>query len=217
VATLAAGMAHEIRNPLSCVKTFAEYLPKKYDDPEFREKFSRIVGQEVGKIENLVKRLLDFAKPPPLAKQPVRISQLVDETVDFLQGSLVNKRIEVVRAYARHDAVVADRTQLKQVFLNLFLNSIQAMERPGCITVSTASEDGHLSVVIADTGTGIAKEHLPRVFDPFYTTKPEGTGLGLSVVHSIVREHGGRVLMDSAPGRGTTVELQLPIHGGGQG
>lgn len=214
VATLAAGMAHEIRNPLSSLKTFAEYLPKKYDEPEFREKFSRIMGQEIGKVNELVQRLLDFAKPQPPQKQRVRVSRVVDETVEFLHGALVGKRIEVVRGYSTQDAIWADPTQLKQAFLNVLLNSIQAMERPGCITVSTVCEDGHLDILVADTGPGIAKEHLPRVFDPFYTTKPEGTGLGLSVVHSIMKEHGGRVLIDSREGGGTTVRMQFPTDGG---
>lgn len=217
VATLAAGMAHEIKNPLSSIKTFAEYLPQKYDDPDFREKFSRIIGQEVGKINALVQRLLEFAKPKPPERQSTRLSQLIDETIEFLHGSFVNKHIEVVRAYTKHDAVWVDPGQMKQVFLNLLMNSVQAMERPGCITISTVAENGHLEVAVADTGPGIDKKDLSHVFDPFYTTKPDGTGLGLSMVHSIVREHDGRVLIDSDIGRGTTVRIQLPIVQGGQG
>lgn len=214
VATLAAGMAHEIRNPLSSIKTFAEYLPKKYDEPEFRDKFSRIVGQEIGKINELVQRLLDFAKPRPPEKRPVHISRIIDETVEFLHGALVGKHIAVVRAYSHQDEILADPTQMKQAFLNVLLNSIQAMERPGCITISSVSENGHLEVMVTDTGPGIAKDDLPRVCDPFYTTKPLGTGLGLSVVHSIVKEHGGRVLIESRVGRGTVVRMQLPVSGG---
>lgn len=217
VATFAAGMAHEVKNPLSSIKTFAEYLPQKYDDPDFREKFARIVGQEVGKINELVQQLLDFAKPREPQKQPVRASRLIDETVEFLQGSLVNKHVTIVRAYSKQDEVWVDPGQMKQVFLNLLMNSVQAMERPGCITISTVAENGHLEVAVADTGRGIPKGDLPRVFDPFYTTKPDGTGLGLSVVHSIIQEHGGRVIIDSGIGRGTTVRIQLPSYGGSNG
>lgn len=211
VATLAAGMAHEIKNPLSSIKTFAEYLPEKYDDPSFREKFARIVSQEVGKINDLVQHLLEFAKPSPPQKQPARVSELIDETVEFLQGTLLNKQIEVVRAYTKQDEVTVDPGQMKQVFLNVLLNSIEAMERPGCISISSVMENGHLEVMVADTGPGIPKKDLPHVFDPFYTTKPMGTGLGLSVAHSIVQEHGGRVAIESDVGRGTTVRIQLPV------
>ncbi len=211
VATLAAGMAHEIKNPLSSIKTFAEYLPEKYDDPSFREKFARIISQEVGKINDLVQRLLDFAKPSQPQKQPVRLSNLIDETVEFLQGTLLSKHIEVVRAYTRDDEVSVDPAQMKQAFLNVLLNSIEAMDHQGCITITTVLENEHLEVIVADTGPGIPKKELPHVFDPFYTTKLTGTGLGLSVVHSIVQEHGGRVAIDSDTGRGTTVRIQLPI------
>ncbi len=215
VATLAAGMAHEIKNPLSSIKTFTEYLPQKYDDPDFREKFARIVSQEVGKINDLVQRLLEFAKPPQPQKQPVRISQLIDETVELLHDRLLSKHIEVARAYTQDDGLCVDPGQMRQVFLNILLNSIDAMDPQGCISIATVAEDGHVDVIIADTGPGIPKKDLARVFDPFYTTKPDGTGLGLSVVHSIVQEHGGRVVLDSDIGRGTTVRIQLPLNRGG--
>ncbi|MBI3324336.1 MAG: hypothetical protein HYZ92_03555 [Candidatus Omnitrophica bacterium] len=213
VSTLAAGMAHEIKNPLTSIKTFVEYLPERYDDPDFREKFTQIVGQEVEKMNHLIQRLLDFAKPSPPRPQPVRLSGLINETLEFLQGNLVSKHIDVVRGYATHDEVLVDPAQMRQVFLNVFLNSIEAMDRPGCITVTTVPVDGHLEVIVADTGRGIPLKHLSRIFEPFYTTKPLGTGLGLSVVHGIIREHGGAISVDSAPGRGTTFRIRLPLYG----
>jgi signal transduction histidine kinase len=211
ISTLAAGMAHEIKNPLASIKTFAEYLPQKGDDPSFRQKFGRIVGQEVEKINALVQRLLEFAKPAQPQKQPTRLSQLIDETVELLQGRLLSQRIELIRAYGDQETVPVDPAQMKQALLNVLLNSIEAMERPGRITIATVPEDGHLDVVVSDTGSGIAKKDLARVCDPFYTTKPAGTGLGLSVVHSIVQEHGGRVAIESDVGRGTTVRIRLPV------
>ena len=217
VAALAAGMAHEIKNPLSSIKTFAEHLPQKYEDPLFREKFARIISQEVGKINQLVQRLLEFAKPAPPQRCPIRLSNLIDETIELLHGPLAQKRIEVVRAYTQRDAVFVDPTQMKQVFLNLLLNSIEAATRPSCVAVTTVAENGHLEVQLADCGPGISPKDLPHVFDPFYTTKPQGTGLGLSVVHSIVREHGGRITLDSQVGRGTTVRIRLPLNGGANG
>jgi len=213
VSTLAAGMAHEIKNPLASIKTFAEYLPEKFDDPAYREKFARIMSQEVDKMNLLVQRLLEFARPTQPRLQSVRLSGVVKETLDFLQGTLLQKQIQVDTQFAETDEVLADPAQLKQVFLNLLLNSVEAIEPPGRVSVFTGQENGHLEVIVADTGHGIPKRDLPHVFDPFFTTKSGGTGLGLSVVHSIVREHGGRVQVDSEVGRGTTVTITLPTNG----
>jgi signal transduction histidine kinase len=210
VATLAAGLAHEIKNPLASIKTFAEYLPERYDEPAFREKFSRIIGQEVERMNALVHRLLDFAKPRPPERRPAHLSELLNETVDLLQDALVRKRIQVCKAYADRDEALVDPGQLKQVFLNVLLNAIEAISGSGQISVGIVPVNGHIEVAITDSGRGIPKHHLSRIFDPFYTTKPEGTGLGLSVVHSIIREHGGRVTIDSREGCGSTVRIQLP-------
>lgn len=213
VATLAAGMAHEIKNPLASIKTFAEYLPEKFDDPAFREKFAKIMGQEVDKMNALVQRLLEFAKPSPPQLGPVKVSDAMKETLEFIHGTLLNRQIQIDASLSEDDEVKADAAQLKQVFLNILLNSVEAMDHPGRITISTARENGHLQVTVADTGPGIAPKDLQHVFDPFYTTKPGGTGLGLSVVHSIIRQHGGRINVKSTVGKGTTVEIQLPANG----
>lgn len=103
---------------------------------------------------------------------------------------------------------------MKQVFLNVLLNGIEAIKNQGCISITTIAENSHVEIVVADTGPGIPRKDLPRVFDPFYTTKSDGTGLGLSVVHSIIQEHGGRITIESDTGRGTTVRIQLPLNGG---
>ncbi len=211
VATLAAGMAHEIKNPLASIKTFAEYLPEKFDDPAYREKFSRIMSQEVDRMNTLVHRLLEFARPAQPELGPVRCSELIKETLDFLQGTLLQKRITVEMRFKGKDEVLADPMQMKQVFLNLLLNSVEAIDPPGKIVMSTTQHNGHVQIAVADSGHGIAKKDLQRVFDPFFTTKSGGTGLGLSVVHSIVREHQGRVAVDSALGKGTTVTITLPV------
>ena len=133
----------------------------------------------------------------------------------MLHGSLLSKHIEVIRAYTYEDNVLVDAGQMKQVFLNVLLNGIEAIKDQGCISIATVAENSHVESVIADTGPGIPRKELPHVFDPFYTTKSDGTGLGLSVVHSIIQEHGGRVMIDSDTGRGTTVRIQLPLNGGG--
>jgi len=211
VGTLAAGLAHEIKNPLASIKTFTEHLDSRYDDPAFRQKFRKIVGGEVERINLIVQQLLEFAKPVPPKLAPVDIPQLVDETLDFMNSELMAHHVEVQRCYAGRATILADSQQLKQVFLNLVLNSLQAMNGNGRLRVSTAVKGSELELTMADNGSGIAAEDLPKVFEPFFTTKTNGTGLGLAVVQGIMKEHGGRIDVESQLGQGTVVKLRLPI------
>lgn len=216
VATLAAGMAHEIKNPLTSIKTFAEYLPQKYDDPQFRDRFAKIMAQEVDKMNALVHRLLEFARPAEPQLKLVSLKRVIDETLDLLQGTLLKNQIQTQTIFDPTDTIYADEGQLKQALLNVILNSIEAMPGPGRIAVSTVRQNGSIAIVVADSGPGIAKKDFQHIFDPFYTTKAGGTGLGLSVVHSIVRQHGGRVAVESEIGKGTTIRMVLPVQQGGQ-
>ncbi|MBI3321506.1 MAG: GAF domain-containing protein [Candidatus Omnitrophica bacterium] len=211
VATLAAGLAHEIKNPLAAIKTFTECLDTRYADSAFRAKFQKIVGGEVERINLIVQQLLEFAKPMPPKLMPLEIPRLVDETLEFLTSELLNRHVEVIRRYERRPLVLGDPKQLKQVFLNLFLNSLQAMNGQGRLEIRSAIQGAELAVTITDSGPGIAPKDLPHIFEPFFTTKPTGTGLGLAVVHGIITEHGGRIAVASQPGQGTSVTLSLPI------
>ncbi len=213
ISTLAAGMAHEIKNPLTSIKTFASYLPEKGADPEFQQKFQRIVTKEVDKIDRIVRELLQFAKPAFPTLEPVQVSALLDETLEFLNSDCLKRRVEVMRAYTAEDAIQADPQQLRQVFLNLFLNSLEAMDGAGGrLGVSTARDDHHLTITIRDTGCGVPKEQLNHIFDPFFTTKQGGTGLGLSVVQGIVKEHRGTITIESAVNQGTRCALTFPLN-----
>lgn len=212
IAVLAAGMAHEIKNPLASLKTFTDYLPSRGTDPDFQKKFHRVVNQEVGKIDRIVHRLLDCSKPTPPQLELIRISQVLDETLDFLSGECVKRRIVVKRLYAPQDLIHADPQQLRQAFLNLFLNSLEAMDGyGGTLSVATAQQNGLLTITIEDTGPGIPKEHLSQIFEPFFTTKPTGTGLGLSIVSTILQEHGGRIDVENVNGHGARCILTFPI------
>jgi len=211
ISTLAAGMAHEIKNPLTAIKTFAEFLPEKGNDPAFQEKFQRIVTKEVDKIDRIVRELLQFARPASPQLESVPVSQVLDETLEVLSHECLARRIGIMRAYTPDDRVHADPQQLRQVFLNLCLNSLEAMDgHGGQLTVSTSRNTSHVSVAITDTGCGIPKEQLAHIFDPFFTTKSSGTGLGLSVVHGIIKEHRGRLKIASELNQGTTVKIELP-------
>ena len=211
VATLAAGLAHEIKNPLSSIKTFTEHLEAKFDDPSFRAKFQKIVGGEVERINLIVQQLLEFAKPVPPKLMPVEVPKLLDDTLEFLNNEFVQHHVEISRRYEARPTVLADPQQLKQVFLNLFLNSLQAMNGAGQLTIQTTLHGADLTVTIQDNGAGIDPKDLPHIFEPFFSTKSTGTGLGLAVVQGIVTEHGGRIAVQSQPGQGTTMTLTLPV------
>ncbi len=212
ISLLAAGMAHEIKNPLSTLKTFAEFLPEKAHDPEFLRTFQPLVTKEVSRIDHIVRQLMNFAKPAPTQLQPVQVTNLLEETLSFLTSDCLKHRVQVHRVYDCDESVQADPQQLRQVFLNLLLNSLEAMDgQGGELAVATARHNGHLQVTIEDTGPGISKADLTHVFDPFFTTKASGTGLGLSVVQGIITEHRGRIDITSAPGHGTTVTLKFPL------
>jgi len=208
----ATGMAHEIKNPLSAIKTFAEYLPEKYQDHQFREKFSRIVQSEIDRINTIVRELLEFAKPAPPQLQPVHLSQVLDETLTLFSNRILKQGVELHRAFHENGLTIqADPKQLKQVMLNLLLNSLEAMENGGRLDIETAERGDYLVLKVTDNGCGISDEHQRRLFDPFFTTKERGMGLGLAVVKGIIERHGGKIFLSSRLGQGTTVELYLPV------
>lgn len=210
IAILAAGMAHEIKNPLTAIKTFTEYFPEKVGDAVFRKKFHRILTMEVQKIELIVRRLLDFSKPAKLQLQPLRLSEVLHDTLELLSHECLRRGITIERSYDSEEVIAGDPQQLRQAFLNLLLNSLEAMDRGGVLTVSMIEDEGRLRVTIEDTGKGISKSDLQRIWEPLFTTKANGTGLGLSIVRDIVKDHGGTIVFDSHLGLGTRCTLRFP-------
>ena len=208
----ATGMAHEIKNPLSAIKTFAEYLPEKYQDPGFREKFFRIVQSEIDRINTIVRELMEFAKPAPLQLESVTVTPLLEETLALMSSQFLKYGIRLEKSFSENGLTIqADPKQLKQVLLNLLLNSVEAMPAGGRLEVDTSVQDGQLILKIADSGCGIPEEHHHKLFDPFFTTKERGMGLGLAIVKGIMERHGGSIAIRSRPDVGTTVELVLPV------
>ncbi len=208
----AAGMAHEIKNPLSAIKTFAEFLPEKYHDHSFRQRFFRIVQSEIDRISTLVRELMDFAKPAPLELHPVKVSRLLGETLDLLSDHSRRQGVEVRVAFRENGSQLkADPNQLKQVFLNILLNSLEAMPAGGTLRVETDSDHASVRIRIIDSGIGISEEHRKRLFDPFFTTKERGMGLGLAIVKGVMDRHGGQIVVRSEPLQGTTFELAFPV------
>ncbi len=225
IGRLAAGMAHEIKNPLVAINTFLQLLPRKFKDEEFRAKFSRIATQEVKRINEILEQLLNLAQPKPVNYQAISIHQVIDSTLTFLDSKLKDKSIEVIRNYSKSmREIYADKDRLKQVFLNLFLNGIESIDKGGNFTISTSYNsrdrkglihgEREISIEIKDTGKGIPTEILPRIFEPFFSTKETGTGLGLAVVQRIIADHGGTIKVKNInTGKsGTCFSLHLPAH-----
>jgi PAS domain S-box-containing protein len=228
LGTLSAGMAHEIKNPLVSIKTFAQLLPERYQDSDFRETFSNLIGHEIDRIDSLVNQLLRFARPAKPLLKPMHVHAVLEKSLQLVGHRLYQKEIKLTRSWqADVDTIRADADQLEQVFLNFFLNAMDAMKRDGEMVVSTeirpaeewaaaitgTNGDAHeiLRITIRDNGEGIRSEDIPHVFDPFFTTKDYGTGLGLSVVHGIIQEHEGQIEVESELTKGTAFHILLPL------
>jgi len=210
------GIAHEIKNPLVAIKTFAQLLPMKFADKDFRENFSRVAVREIERIDGLVERLRVLAAPSkPL--HPLDLREPIEETLELLRGQLEERRISVARLYDEVvPAVLGDHAQLKQLFLNLFLNAIEAIEPGGALTIRLnthgEADTSTLLVEVVDTGCGIPEALLDKVFDPFFSTKSRGTGLGLAICRGIADAHRATVRAENTLGApGTTISLTFPV------
>jgi signal transduction histidine kinase len=215
---LAAGAAHEIRNPLTAIRSMVQYLGKGMKNPDKLEMIEEL-KDEVDRINKIVQGLLSFAKPTELEMTKVNIEQLLHQTLALLNSAITGKQIEVVFAVSAANTVVtADVSQLKQVFLNLILNAVEAMENSAERRLTLGVETGraldylsrYLLISITDSGNGIESDDSENIFTPFYTTKKDGTGLGLPISYGIVNRHGGEMEVDSLPGKGTTILIKLP-------
>lgn len=226
IGTLSAGMAHEIKNPLVTLKTFTQLLPERYEDQDFRETFSSLVGNEVKRIDSIVNQLLRFARPAKPSLQPTHLHEVIDHTLRLVQQQLKQKGINLRKEYGPNDLIQGDSDLLVQALLNFFMNAIDAMESSGELAVLTSlyeqdtgqstflgvpSTETFVRLTIRDTGKGIRPEDIPHVFDPFFTTKSSGTGLGLSVSHGIIHEHQGVIDVESTVGAGTSIHVVFPL------
>jgi signal transduction histidine kinase len=226
LGTLAAGMAHEIKNPLVSLKTFTQLLPERYEDADFRDTFFSLVGGEIKRIDGIVNQLLRFSRPAKPNLQSTALHAILENALKLMSQQMRQKNIRLVRQFdAPNDTTCADADQINQAFVNLFLNAIEAMKAGGTLTVQTTNNGGPgfptgiwdnrqvplITVTVRDTGEGIPAEAIPHIFDPFFTTKSHGTGLGLSVAHGIVQEHHGLIDVRSEPGAGTTFAITLPL------
>lgn len=216
VGLLAAGAAHEINNPLAIISARAQLLQLKEKD-EKKQKELSLISEQIDRISKILANLIDFAKPTPPDLIETHVHKIIDKVLELLSSEFKRYDIKVKRNHAPDlKAIMADPGQLEQVFLNMLINAQHAMEKEGgTITVGTEHSKDCSSVIISihDEGEGISSEDLNKIFDPFYTTKEEGkgTGLGLSTSYGIINNHFGRIYMHSEPGKGTRVEIVLPV------
>ena len=217
IGRLAAGVAHEIRNPLSSIKGFATYFKERYRDIPEDHKTAEIMVQEVERLNRVISQLLEFARPLNIQKKTVSLEVVIKDSLKMVEGDAHQKgiRVDLSNDLQIQEAWI-DPDRIRQVLLNLYLNAIQAMESGGALSVKLRQEDdtGRLRIIVSDTGKGIKKEDLPNLFDPYFTTKPSGTGLGLAIVHKIIESHGGEVGVESHYGEGSTVTIRLPYGRG---
>jgi PAS domain S-box-containing protein len=213
---LAAGVAHQLNNPLGGITLFTKLVLEDYElPPGAREDLGRVLG-DAERCRETVKELLEFTRQTRHLMKPHDINQAISRTLFLLKNQTLFQNITIETELApRLPTVTSDSQQLNHMFMNIILNAAQAMEGEGCLTVRTcASADARtVCIEIADTGPGIPPEVLPHIFDPFFTTKDEGkgTGLGLSLVYGIVENHGGQIKAFSEPGKGAVFVIELPV------
>ena len=211
VGELASGIAHEIRNPMGIIKTISQTLQKEEDQESMVEGLGIIV-KEVDRANKVIQTLLNFARPDVNIVEKVNTGALIDEVLIIINKYAINKKIEIFCDIGREIVIMGDKEKLKQVFINILLNSIQSMENGGKIWISTEVGDLGVSISFRDNGTGIEKEDLSKIFNPFFTTKEDGTGLGLSVSNRIIQDHNGYITIDSVVNEGTIVVIYLPLY-----
>jgi signal transduction histidine kinase len=238
---LSAGLAHEIRNPLGAIKGAVEILQDDYPPGHPKAEFSAIVLKEVERLNEVVTNFLSFARPATLHLAPVEVSAVLAAVEGLISGKARAHRVQIFTTFHTGPSrVMADETLLKQAFLNIMLNALEAMPESGDLAISTRLVPGASSgatprdsltygnavgtrrtesrpewveIVFDDTGQGIAAEDLGRIFDPFFTTKKDGTGLGLAITHRIIENHHGTIRVMSQRGKGTTFVVRLPLEG----
>ena len=213
VGRMAAGVAHELRNPLSSVKGLTLLLKSRFKDDLSTQETADLMVEQVERLDRSIAELLDYARPGMTSKSVVRIDELIAKAVMLVSTDTETQRIIVEENLGCGTTTIeGDQDKLTQVFLNLFLNAVQAMDEGGRLKVSTVSVGDEIKIEVSDTGCGIPPKFLEKVFEPYFTTKPDGTGLGLAMSAKIIQDHNGSMTIDSSTENGTTVIVKLPVR-----
>ncbi len=218
---LSSGVAHEIRNPLNFIGLAIDHLDALTDGrtPEADREKSQVIArtkEEIQRLNELVTNFITYGRPPELERSPVRIPDIVESILRMAEGRMRDQRIRCRVDFREGPQVMADPDMIRRAVLNIVVNAIDAMPNGGEIRVSAGPrEDGDYALVIEDTGTGIADRDREKIFEPYFTTKQSGLGLGLVLTKKIVEAHGGKIMVDSHPGKGTQIRVFLPVHPAG--
>ncbi len=215
---MAAGLAHEIKNPLGSIKGSAEILGDDFPEGNRKHEIMKVLLKETDRLNRVVEDFLNFARPRPIARTPIQVNTVVGDVFSQIELDAAAKNIRVVKDFDGDIPVASfDEEKLRQVFLNLALNAISAMSDGGTLLIETRrrSYEGkpHIVVSVKDDGVGINPDDVDRIFDPFFTRLQKGTGLGLSISHTIVQNHGGRIEVAPNRPKGTSFSVILPIVG----
>jgi signal transduction histidine kinase/putative methionine-R-sulfoxide reductase with GAF domain len=213
---LAAGIAHEIRNPLTSINILIHSLTENLSSGDSHREDLKVIEEEINRINEILDRFLRFAKPAAPLLEKTDVASIFEETLQLIRPRIEKQRIVVRKEFQALPIILMDREQIKQVALNLLLNAVQAMPEGGTLTLrGQNSEDGQwIRISIQDSGMGIPSEDMNKLFDPFFSTKEGGVGLGLSIAHRIIDQHHGKIEVESNPGEGTLFALWLPIDNG---
>jgi signal transduction histidine kinase len=215
---LSAGLAHEIRNPLSTIKTSAEMLAQNLpSDNALAHEMAGFISSEVDRTNSLVTRFLDFARPLAVRLETTDLAQVIDRAVSDIEKHSPALDVTIYKNYAPDiPPFLLDGELMERVIYNLVLNAAQASLHQGTVTVKTRQFDGTVEIDVIDRGPGIEPKHLENIFNPFFTTKTSGVGLGLAIVSKIIDEHGGRIKVESQPGEGSVFRVYLPFQEDGR-
>jgi two-component system sensor histidine kinase HydH len=209
---MAAGISHEIRNPLGIIRSSAELLKKKIAEIDPQNTFADIIVEEASRLNRIITDFINYAKPRNPNIALCRVEEVVDKNITFLEVQYKEQGHVIKKNYQNHlPEIMADSTMLYQSFLNILINAMQSMPDGGRIRVEISSNDRWLTVHFDDEGQGIPPENLDKIWDPFFTTKEQGTGLGLGIVKNVVESHGGSIQIVNRPVRGTRVTIELPV------
>jgi len=209
---LAAGIAHEIKNPLVAIKTFAQLLPRRREDARFVEEFGRIASRDIERMQRLVDRLRTLSRPAGGPRVPLDVRAPLSEALELMQPTVEEKGLAMTAQLGdRPCLVLGNHLELHELFLNLVLNAHDATPGGGAIVVDLSESDTQVTLTVADTGPGISPELLERVFEPFFTTKPRGSGLGLAISAGIAQAHGARLRAHNRPAGGAAFTVEFPL------
>lgn len=217
IGTLASGLAHEIRSPLNAIKLNLDLLKEDLSavDPSRRDEFGGrlgLISREVDGLQELLTEFLNFAKPPTMEMLPTDVNQLLRDVLQFVAPSCQERQIRIATDFQKELYPVAlDQNQFgRGVILNLLTNAMEQIAEHGTIVLSTRETPDFVEVSVEDNGGGVPREHEPRIFEVFFSTKEHGTGLGLAIARRIVQEHGGELLLENHPKRGAKFIVRLP-------